>query len=259
MIGQTPRIDDLSILRISDTISKAVNIEDLFRQCKKLTSYKLGVYHHMPAIGTHDFNKLNRYWSRGLEKKTLDYLSDKSGKPDPAMEFIFRKSRPYWMSELLEEDEFKDGRNRHRVNLALTHIGDGILAPLYGPYHRRGYIFLGFENQRDYFDKIFIWQIHAILQSIHIRYCVMLEALKTRVNLTKRESEVLELITFGKTNPEIGVILGISSNTVSGHVKRIFLKFNAKDRVTVALKAQGSSFTEFGVKHMTENIHRDAI
>ena len=57
------------------------------------------------------------------------------------------------------------------------------------------------------------------------------------VHLTQREAEVLQLITFGKTNPEIGSILGISTNTVSGYVKQIFLKLDVSDRVTAALRA----------------------
>ena len=76
---------------------------------------------------------------------------------------------------------------------------------------------------------------------MHIRYSRMQESLQATIKLTDRESAVVELITFGKTNPEIGLILGISTSTVAGHVKRIFLKFNATDRVTVALRAR--SFT----------------
>ena len=68
-----------------------------------------------------------------------------------------------------------------------------------------------------------------------------MESLRSSVKLTERESEVLELISFGKTNPEIGIILGISTSTVAGHVKRIFLKLNTNDRVTAALRAQNFS------------------
>jgi len=71
----------------------------------------------------------------------------------------------------------------------------------------------------------------------------MLEKLQKQVRLTNRETEVLELITFGKTNPEIGIILNISSNTVSGYVKQIFLKLGTSDRVTTALRARSLSLT----------------
>jgi len=67
---------------------------------------------------------------------------------------------------------------------------------------------------------------------------VISNSIRTSIQLTSRESEVLELITFGKTNPEIGKILGISTSTVSGYVKQLFLKLGVSDRVTAALKAR---------------------
>jgi DNA-binding CsgD family transcriptional regulator len=39
--------------------------------------------------------------------------------------------------------------------------------------------------------------------------------------LTRRESEILAHVAVGKTNPEIGIILGISSRTVSKHIEHI--------------------------------------
>ena len=39
--------------------------------------------------------------------------------------------------------------------------------------------------------------------------------------LTRRESEIRAHVAVGKTNPEIGIILGISSRTVSKHMEHI--------------------------------------
>jgi len=47
-------------------------------------------------------------------------------------------------------------------------------------------------------------------------------------------------VTEGKTNPEIAVILGLSSRTVQTHLDRIFRKLGVETRtaaVTAALKA----------------------
>ncbi len=48
--------------------------------------------------------------------------------------------------------------------------------------------------------------------------------------LTKREMEVLRLITQGSTNKEISVILQISHHTVKSHVIHIFNKIGVNDR-----------------------------
>jgi len=49
-------------------------------------------------------------------------------------------------------------------------------------------------------------------------------------NLSAREHEILHWIRLGKTNFEIGIILGISTNTVKNHLKRIFQKLDVSSR-----------------------------
>lgn len=49
-------------------------------------------------------------------------------------------------------------------------------------------------------------------------------------DLSARESEVLAWVAMGKTNPEIGSILGISTFTVKNHVQRILKKLDVTNR-----------------------------
>jgi DNA-binding NarL/FixJ family response regulator len=59
------------------------------------------------------------------------------------------------------------------------------------------------------------------------------------VDLTQREREVLRLIAEGKSNREIGTILGISAATVKTHIENAREKLGAPDRaaaVATALK-----------------------
>jgi len=55
--------------------------------------------------------------------------------------------------------------------------------------------------------------------------------------LTRREGEVLFWITEGKSNPEIGRILGISPRTVDKHVERLLAKLQVETRAAALLKA----------------------
>ena len=240
MIGLNPSISHQEFLDAIDAVSTAQNITELVHLAQSMTKFRFGSYHHIPAIGSYDFDRLDRYWSVGLDENVRDYLSQKGHRSDPIMKHVLSEARPCWMSSLLDAENLSDGRSQHRIKLALNY-GDSMLIPLFGPYYRRGYIFLGPHNSREFYGEIFLWQVHAILQAGHIRYCKLMESLSSSVKLTNRESEVLELISFGKTNPEIGIILGISTSTVAGHVKSIFLKFNVKDRVTVALRARSFS------------------
>lgn len=52
--------------------------------------------------------------------------------------------------------------------------------------------------------------------------------------LTRRESEILAYVAIGKTNPEIGTILGISSRTVSKHLEHILNGLGVETRTAAA-------------------------
>jgi len=61
--------------------------------------------------------------------------------------------------------------------------------------------------------------------------------------LTRRESEILAYVAAGKTNPEIAIILGISSRTVSKHVEHILERLGVETRTAAAASAlEAASF-----------------
>jgi DNA-binding NarL/FixJ family response regulator len=55
--------------------------------------------------------------------------------------------------------------------------------------------------------------------------------------LTARERDVLQLVTLGKTNREIGHSLSISMGTVKIHVEHIIGKLGVSDRTQAAVRA----------------------
>ncbi len=61
--------------------------------------------------------------------------------------------------------------------------------------------------------------------------------LKAALPLTGREAEVLRWIAAGKTNREIGQILGTSPRTVNKHLEQIFKKLGVENRTAAAAKA----------------------
>ena len=52
--------------------------------------------------------------------------------------------------------------------------------------------------------------------------------------LTLREREVLAWVALGKSNAQIGAILGISSATVGKHLERIYPKLGVENRTAAA-------------------------
>lgn len=66
------------------------------------------------------------------------------------------------------------------------------------------------------------------------------DLLRARFGLTGREAEVLLWIGRGKTNRDIGEILGLSPRTVNKHLEQIYAKLGVENRASAALKAAGA-------------------
>jgi DNA-binding NarL/FixJ family response regulator len=61
--------------------------------------------------------------------------------------------------------------------------------------------------------------------------------LRQHLALTQREAEVLMWIARGKSNRDIGEILGISPRTVNKHLEQVFMKLGVENRASAAAQA----------------------
>lgn len=65
------------------------------------------------------------------------------------------------------------------------------------------------------------------------------------MKLSKRELEILELISFGYSDKEIACNLHISARTVQTHVTRIVIKTGARNRTNAVANYLRNSFRQF--------------
>lgn len=169
------------------------------------------------------------------------YIDQKLFLIDPIPEFAERQHAPFRWSEIenltqltKEEAAFLDRRRA-------SGVGDGIAIQVFGPHQRNGCFGIGFGDRTTDATPQEIREVQIACQLAHLRYCSMVEEEeKTDPGLSTRESEVLEWIARGKSNASIAGILGISNHTVDTHVRRIFAKLGAADRVTAAIRGIGS-------------------
>lgn len=62
--------------------------------------------------------------------------------------------------------------------------------------------------------------------------------------LSRRELQILVMVSYGNTNPEIATSLAISPQTVKGHVKSFLWKLEAVSRAhAVAIALRGGLIT----------------
>lgn len=87
---------------------------------------------------------------------------------------------------------------------------------------------------------------HRLLEAGNAVVVVLEELLSSEVvvdryrsaGLTKRESEVLYWVGEGKTDPEVGMILGISKRTVQKHMEHVFSKLSVSTRTAAVATIQ---------------------
>ena len=68
--------------------------------------------------------------------------------------------------------------------------------------------------------------------------------LKQRLGLTAREAEVLLWLSRGKSNRDIGEILGLRPNTVTKHLEQIYIKLGVENRASAAAIAVRTASAE---------------
>ncbi|MEW6683922.1 MAG: helix-turn-helix transcriptional regulator [Nitrospirota bacterium] len=56
-----------------------------------------------------------------------------------------------------------------------------------------------------------------------------------RIRLTRREQEIVELVTLGRNTREIASQLGISGETVKVRLQHVYRKYGVKNRVELIL------------------------
>lgn len=79
--------------------------------------------------------------------------------------------------------------------------------------------------------------VHAGEKPLPPKLAERLSERQQRADLSPRETEVLQLLTKGRSNKEIGSALFISEDTVKAHLKTLFAKLKVQDRTEAAISA----------------------
>ena len=89
-------------------------------------------------------------------------------------------------------------------------------------------------------EASYVGQISAdeiLLRLVSVDQAADEQVLRHRLKLTAREAEVLLWVSRGKTNRDIGDILGLSPRTVNKHLEQVFAKIGVENRATAAIQA----------------------
>lgn len=114
---------------------------------------------------------------------------------------------------------------------------DGFCAPIRAGYDEVGFVMLGSDHLLELTDYE-----RFLLQGMCEGYAragltLLLPEHGEPPSLTRRETECLKWVAAGRSDPQIGMVLGLSPNTVHGHVEAAKTKLGANSRAQLVLRA----------------------
>lgn len=194
-------------------------------------------YHFTPIFKNQNSDETVIY-ARGFPEGWIALYDDQHLRQfDPIPDKIMKIGRVMtWGNAIMEAD--LDENERGFVTKMQEHgLLFGVGMPLWGSHNRHAYASIGFDRPSATDDQCALFVQHMLLQAGHQRICQLTPSDGSRPTLSERETEIMTWIARGKSNPDIGTILGISADTVRTYLTRVFDKLNSRDRVSASIRA----------------------
>jgi DNA-binding CsgD family transcriptional regulator len=144
-------------------------------------------------------------------------------------------TRAYRWAEVGRFDDFTVDQKQAINEAREFGIKTGASVPIYGPAGARAHLALASRLPQSEFNKLFRNQRHTVsllAGYLHERLLALqfYDKPEPSFRLTPREMEILTWGARGKTNAEIGDILGISDETVMSHFRNAGRKLGASNK-----------------------------
>ncbi len=112
-----------------------------------------------------------------------------------------------------------------------------ILSQIYGANGRKAYFLLSLETDSSVTDESILETLHHCCQIAFRKFMPLMERSDKTPRITSRENEIIQYIAKGRSNPEIAEITGLSVHTINGYLRRIYLKTQTTNRVSLSFYA----------------------
>lgn len=159
------------------------------------------------------------------------YFTQRYVERDPVITEVMTNVEPFLWSEALEKARADKSQKRIFNEASEFRLNEGMCIPIYGPHRYMAWVTLA-GAQLDLAPGSRA-ALHVMALYTHNRLAKLLRSGQPpRPNLTQRETECLRWVARGKSDWEIGEILGISERTVHWYIE------NAKRKLEVATRLQ---------------------
>ncbi|MER8703864.1 LuxR family transcriptional regulator [Mesorhizobium sp. M1273] len=155
---------------------------------------------------------------------------------------IIKKSRQgvaaFRWSEVYTDASTTENERRVLDEAATFGLRSGVTVPLHGPAGSFTIMSFAQPSDREFQERTITYlEIAALHFHLRIAKFVNSSAPKQVYNLSLREKECIFWTSRGKSSWEIGIILGITGNTVNFHLKNVMRKLGTTSRTVAAIKA----------------------
>jgi DNA-binding CsgD family transcriptional regulator len=184
--------------------------------------------HPMPAIAVN----FPLHWRE-------HYFERKYYEVDPVVRRTPMFSKPFIWDQLVKGEQLQANERQVMEESKEAGLKHGVSVPLFGPSGRVSVV--SFASRFDDADplhqlshlNVLAWQFHVAFAAI----AQPTEQKKERIELSARERDCLRWTAEGKSSWDIGMILNISDNTVTFHIKKAMRKLNTTSRTVAVVKA----------------------
>lgn len=168
----------------------------------------------------------DRYFSR-------NYIAD-----DPIAGELYATYYPYSWDEVMESRHLSQKAQLIMDEAADLRLRRGFVVPIHGPDGRTGVLTMAGEHSNTE-DRRLRAELHLIALYAYARLKELWTPapLPQEVRLTPRQAECLHWVAAGKSNWDIGMILGISENTVHTTLENAKRRLGVSTRMQAVLKA----------------------
>jgi len=155
---------------------------------------------------------------------------------DPVTQTVLASRKPFFWSDVVNMPGLAAPSLRLMNEAKDSGVTDGIGISLCGKHGEL--VGIGLARHDDCNENNYNTLAEAYLLSVyfHETYRDLLTA-PLHIELTERQVEILSWAAEGKTDEDIASIVGISTNTVRFHWKRVFTKLEANGRIYAISKA----------------------
>lgn len=159
---------------------------------------------------------------------------------DPVLRAAALRSQAFTWKELERNSIYSDAQTRFmRIAESDAGLYAGIGVPIHGRRNLQAGV--GLASSQPHGDAeahcdligAFCNQFYVAFKRLYARPAPPMAT----PSLSPKEREILTWVAAGKTDDDIGVILSISRNTVDTHMRSIFRKLDARNRVTAVVRA----------------------